>query len=84
MAHNKALLLFIFILYILVVGCRVEAPVQIPNAFENGVVVSTHELASEVGAEILRKGGNAVDAAVAVAYARFIPGRAISGAGDLW
>ena len=35
----------------------------------NGMVVSAQHLASEVGADILRQGGNAVDAAVAVGYA---------------
>jgi gamma-glutamyltranspeptidase/glutathione hydrolase len=34
-----------------------------------GMVVSAQHLASEVGAGILRNGGNAVDAAVAVGYA---------------
>ncbi len=41
------------------------APVQAPN----GMVVTEQHLASEVGAEILKSGGNAVDAAVAVGYA---------------
>ena len=38
-----------------------------PVISDDGMVVSQRMLASEVGAEILRKGGNAVDAA-AVSY----------------
>ncbi|HEX4742210.1 MAG TPA: gamma-glutamyltransferase [Caulobacteraceae bacterium] len=34
-----------------------------------GMVVSSQHLASDVGAQILREGGNAIDAAVAVGYA---------------
>ena len=40
-----------------------------PLRDEDGMVVSQHRLASEVGAQILADGGNAVDAAVAVGFA---------------
>ena len=38
----------------------------------NGIVVSTHRLASEAGIAMLQQGGNAIDAAVAVGYAEAV------------
>ena len=40
-----------------------------PVAAENGMVVAAQHLATKVGVDVLKRGGNAVDAAVAVGYA---------------
>ncbi|CBJ39904.1 Gamma-glutamyltranspeptidase precursor [Contains: Gamma-glutamyltranspeptidase large chain; Gamma-glutamyltranspeptidase small chain] (plasmid) [Ralstonia solanacearum CMR15] len=39
-----------------------------PVAAENGMVVAAQHLATRVGVDVLKRGGNAVDAAVAVGY----------------
>lgn len=39
---------------------------------QKGMVVSSQHLASQIGADILKSGGNAVDAAVAVGYAQAV------------
>lgn len=46
---------------------RAAAPLEFES--DKGMVVTSQHLASEVGAAVLRQGGNAIDAAVAVGYA---------------
>ena len=53
----------------LVVVSAANAASQRPVAAEKGMVVSAQHLATQVGVDILKRGGNAIDAAVAVGYA---------------
>lgn len=56
-----------FLLSLLLVGCTSQ-PIP-PVTFDHAAVVSAHPLATEVGVDILKAGGNAVDAAVGVHFA---------------
>ncbi len=51
------------------VGVSREVSASLPVEGKNGVVTTSQRYASEVGLQILKDGGNAVDAAVAVGYA---------------
>jgi len=50
-------------------GGGAQAASQAPVAAEHGMVVTAQAYATRVGVDVLKRGGNAVDAAVAVGYA---------------
>jgi gamma-glutamyltranspeptidase/glutathione hydrolase len=58
----------LIIILLLSMNLSIAAETQVVSA-KHGMVVSEQHLASQIGASILKSGGNAIDAAVAVGYA---------------
>jgi gamma-glutamyltranspeptidase / glutathione hydrolase len=54
---------------LLLAPCLAQAAAPLELESTQGMVVTSQHFASEVGASVLRQGGNAIDAAVAVGYA---------------
>ncbi len=72
MKCGRRLFVYIIVAPILLSWMPVASPVAAtpsPVRAKHAMVTSQHELASKIGVEILKKGGNAVDAAIAVGIA---------------
>jgi gamma-glutamyltranspeptidase/glutathione hydrolase len=65
---HKSLILLLMALGLLLAAPAVTAAVH-PVHAQHAIVVSVHELASQVGVDIMQAGGNAADAAVATGFA---------------
>ena len=61
--------LFFATVFILLSVSPTFGQVRKPSLAQNGMVVSTSQLASKVGRDVLARGGNAIDATVATAFA---------------
>ena len=66
---RKTLKSLVFFLSFLLTSTSFAEGGRTPLRVKNGIVTSSSKLASEVGVEVLKQGGNAVDAAIATAFA---------------
>ena len=80
MRNRRALRALLGALAVVVCCVNAHAASQTPLGARHGMVVTGQHLATKVGVDILKQGGNAVDAAVAVGYAL---GVVFPGAGSL-
>ena len=67
--YPKLFARILFALFLALFQFNAQGASKAPVAAENGMVVTAQHKATHVGVDILKAGGNAVDAAVAVGYA---------------
>jgi len=65
-SNSKLLVAFLLVTF-LIISIYSESPQPVRS--KHGMVVSASTIASKIGVEIMKKGGNAIDAAVAVGFA---------------
>lgn len=66
MSKSSGLLIILSILILFIGSC---GSLTVETFYQNGLVVTSSPIASEIGLEILKQGGNAFDAAVGVGFA---------------
>ena len=77
----------VLLLAVTILACQTSKKEKVIGLLaDSAMVVSAHGLASQVGVDIMKKGGNAVDAAIATHFALSVvfPAAGNIGGGGLW
>jgi gamma-glutamyltranspeptidase/glutathione hydrolase len=68
--HHLKVFLYVVVLFVTVsTSVAYAGGGMVPVHAQRGMVVSVHELASQAGVDVMKAGGNAIDAAVATSFA---------------
>jgi gamma-glutamyltranspeptidase/glutathione hydrolase len=73
-------LIVLVVCFLITPVCRYSEKTELPVSAKNGMVVCSDSNASKIGLQILKEGGNAVDAAIAMSFALAVT---YPGAGNL-